>query len=119
MSSAHEDAGPSAVDVCLDGRAIATLSLVEPAATALACLLRGPTWLLMVAAEIPGGVVGRLWALMSASGAPSPMELRDEDPVYAYLLSDVAVVPTARAHPDDIVAEAGHLLGNLVAGAAN
>jgi hypothetical protein len=112
-----------AVEVCAGGRPIATLAVDVEAAAALACLLRQPAWLLIVAVEIPTGVVGRLWALVPApaDGRAKPQaqpELADDDLVYAFPLADLAVIPAARAHPDDVVAEVRHLLGTLAAGAA-
>ncbi|WP_329683296.1 hypothetical protein [Longimicrobium sp.] len=78
-------------------------------------MLARPVWLLAVAAEVHGDVVGRVWALVAAEPAPAEVgELRDEDMVFALLLTDVHEPRARRAEPADLVAEVRQILARLV-----
>lgn len=105
------------VMVYADGRLIARLDTDAELVPAVAGLLSGPTWLLLVAARLPVHILGRLWVLVpaqpSAPGA-APLELRDDDEVYAYLLAEV-VRPAEAPDSDDLATEAGRLLESATA----
>jgi hypothetical protein len=111
------DADSICIEVCADSRTLARYAVDRATAVALACLLDGPVWLLIVAADAPGCVFGRLWALVPAT-EQAPIALADDDRVYALPLTDLRVADDQRAHPGDLIAEVSHLLHNLPPGSS-
>lgn len=116
-ASTASAAGHVCIEVCADSRTLARYAVDHATAVALACLLEGPVWLLIVAADAPGCVFGRLWALVPAANQP-PLALADDDGVYALPLTDLRVADEQRAHPGDLIAEVSHLLHNLPQGSS-
>jgi len=106
---------PVCIEILVGARRVARYAVDPETAVALACLLDGPVWLLMVAADVPGCVFGRLWALVPAV-AEAPALLDDEEHVYALPLTEVQVADADRAHPGDLIAEVSHLLHHLPPG---
>lgn len=112
----HTATGPdpaSGVLVYADGMLIARIDAAPELVPAVAGLLRGPAWLILVAARLPVEIVGRLWVMVPVQppsfGAGLP-ELRDDDEVYAYPIAELARPAEAPGASDDLAAEAGRLL---------
>lgn len=103
------------IEICVESRTIARYAVDAETASALACLLDGPVWLLMVAADVPGCLFGRLWALVPAA-VEAPLVLGDEDGVYALPLAEVSIADAERVHPGNLIAEVSHLLHHLPPG---
>ena len=117
---AADEPGPGAVaffhrDRRARPRTIARFAGDPDTASALAHLLDGPVWLLIVAADVPGCVFGRLWALVPVE-VDAPALLEDEDPVFALPLTELRVSDDERVHPGDLIAEVSHLLHHLAPG---
>lgn len=115
-AAAEPTVEPVSIEICVGSRTIACYAVDRETARALACLLGGPVWLLMVAADAPGCVFGRLWALVPAAAADAAALLADEDGVYALPLAEVRVPDANRVHPGNLVAEVSHLLHHLPPG---
>ena len=103
------------VEISAGTRTLARYRMDHESAVALSCLLDGPVWLLMVAADVPGCVFARLWALVPAT-AELPLELGDNDAAYALPLTEFLVADQSRVHPGDLMAEVAHLLHHLSPG---
>lgn len=105
------------IEICVESRPVARYAVDAETASALACLLDGPVWLLMVAADVPGCLFGRLWALVPVA-VEAPLVLGDEDGVYALPLAEVRIADAERVHPGNLIAEVSHLLHHLPPGSA-
>jgi hypothetical protein len=105
----------ASVELWADVQPVARLAVDPDRAAALGVLLDRPAWLLLVAGEIAGGVLARLWALLPAADREVPVsDLADDRLVYAIPLRLVLVRPADRAHPADLQAEARRLFRELV-----
>jgi hypothetical protein len=115
LTLAVRDGGDGTVQVSAGTRVIGSVPVAPGRAAAVRALLARPVWLLAVAAEVQGDVVGRVWALVAADPAPHEAgELRDEDMVFALPLADVSGPRSLRANPGDLVAEVRQILARLV-----
>ena len=103
------------IEIGVGSRTIARFAVDPETATALAYLLDGPVWLLIVAADVPGCVFGRLWALVPVA-VDAPALLDDEDHVFALPLTELRVSDDERVHPGDLIAEVSYLLHHLAPG---
>lgn len=114
ITLALRDRGDGAMQVSSGARVIGNVPVAPGRAAAVRALLDRPVWLLAVAAEVHGDVVGRVWALVAADAAPAEAgELRDEDMVFALPLADVHEPRSRRADPGDLVAEVRQILARL------
>lgn len=114
---AEATAARMSIEICVESRTVARYAVDAETAVALACLLDGPVWLLMAAADVPGCVFGRLWALVPAA-VEAPVVLGDEDGVYALPLAEVRIADAERVHPGNLIAEVSHLLHHLPPGSS-